>query len=70
MPIKYKTDILKKLKEAGYSTYRIRNDKLFGEATVQKLRDGELVSWENISTVCKLLDCQPGDLVEYISENK
>ena len=68
MPIKYKLDIIAFLKAAGYSTYRIRKDKLLGEATVQKIRNGEPVSWENISTICKLLNCQPGDIMEYVGD--
>lgn len=67
MPIQYKIDVLSKLKEKGYSTYRLRKERIFGEATIQKIRQGELVSWDNISTVCRLLDCQPGDIVKYSS---
>ena len=70
MPIRYKVDILASLKEAGYSTYKIRKDKLLGEATVQKLRNKELVSWDNISTICKLLNCHPGDILEYTDDDK
>lgn len=66
MSIQYKTDILSLLKEAGYSTYRLRKERLLGEATIQKLRDHEPVSWENISTICELAQCQPGDLLEYM----
>ena len=65
MPIRYKIDILARLKEAGYSTYRLRKEKMFGEATIQKFRTGELVTWENITLLCKLLNLQPGDIVEY-----
>lgn len=65
MPIKYKIDVLEALKAAGYSTYKLRKDKLIGEATIQRIRGGEPVSWENIATLCALLDCQPGDLLEY-----
>lgn len=68
MPIQYKINVISALKEAGYSTYRLRKEKLLGEATIQKFRKNELVSWENITTICRLLDCQPGDIVEYISE--
>ena len=68
MPIQYKINVISALKEAGYSTYRLRKEKLLGEATIQKIRKNELVSWENITTICRLLDCQPGDIVEYISE--
>jgi len=70
MPIIYKVDVLAKLKTAGYSTYRIRKDKLLGEATMQRLRGGEPVSWENIATICHLLDCQPGDILEYVDGNE
>ncbi|MEE0858909.1 MAG: helix-turn-helix transcriptional regulator [Acutalibacteraceae bacterium] len=68
MPIVYKIDILSALKNAGYSSYKIRKEKLLGEATLQKIRNGEPVSWENISTVCRLLQCQPGDILEYVEE--
>ena len=65
MPINYKIDVLAALKEAGYSTARIRKEKLIGEATVQQLRHGKLVSWATLETICRLLKCQPGDLLEY-----
>ena len=69
MPISYKIDVLQALKDKGFTSYRIRKDKLLGESTLQKIRCGELVSWENISTICGLLGCQPGDLVEYSEED-
>ena len=59
-------DILEALKEAGYSAYRLRKEKIFGERVVQQLRQGELVSWATIGKVCTLLDCQPGDLLEHV----
>lgn len=70
MAIKYKTDIIADLKNKGFSTYRIRKEKLIGESTLQKIRNGELVSWENIDTLCELLDCQPGDILEYVPESQ
>ncbi len=65
MPIQYKVDVLAVLKEAGYNTNRIRKEKIMGEAMLQKLRSGQLVSWATLETICRLLDCQPGDLLEY-----
>ena len=64
--IRYKIEILPALKAAGYSTNKIRTDKLMGQATLQQLRHGELASWKTIDTVCRLLDCQPGDLLEHV----
>lgn len=68
MPIKYKVNILQALKKAGYNTNRIRQEKLIGQATLQQLRHGELVSWATIDTICKLLNCQPGDILEFKNE--
>lgn len=66
--IRYKIEILPALKAAGYSTNKIRTDKLMGQATLQQLRHGELASWKTIDTVCRLLGCQPGDLLEYVPD--
>ena len=66
MPIKYKKDILAALKEKGYSSTRIRNEKIIGQSYLQQLRHGEIVSWKTIETICRLLNCQPGDLLEYV----
>lgn len=65
MPMQYKVDILSLLKEAGYNTNTIRKEKIMGEAMLQKLRSGQMVSWATLETLCDLLNCQPGDLIEY-----
>lgn len=70
MPIHYKVDVLEALKRAGYSTYRLRQEKLMGERVIQQLRNGEIVSWKTIDTICTLLKCQPGDLVEHREESQ
>ena len=70
MPLQYRIDVLAALKAKGYTTYQIRQNKLLSESTVQKLRAGTGVSWENIETLCRLLECQPGDIVMYTEENR
>ena len=66
MPLKFKVDVLTSLKEKGYTTYRIRQEKILSESTVQKLRAGLGVSWDNLETICELLECQPGELIEFV----
>ncbi|MBQ8388814.1 MAG: helix-turn-helix domain-containing protein [Clostridia bacterium] len=68
MPIRYKIDVLSALKSAGYSTTRIRNEKLIGQSYLQQLRNGEIVSTACLDKLCKLLDCQPGDILEYVED--
>lgn len=67
--ILYKFDVLEKLKEAGYTTYNLRKAKLLGESVIQQLREEKLVSWANINTICRLLGCQPGDLLYYVDDD-
>ena len=69
MAIQYKIDIMSELKNKGYSSTRIREEKLIGQSYLQQIRHGELVSWKTIDTICSLLDCQVGDLVEYVKES-
>lgn len=64
--LRYKIDVLAELKEKGYTTYKINKDKLLSNSTVQKLRRGTMVSSQNIDTLCEMLSCQPGDIIEYI----
>lgn len=65
MPMYYKFNVLSALKDKGYTTYRIRRDKILSESTVQKLRNAEPIGWENIETLCRLLGRQPGDILAY-----
>ena len=70
MPMCYKVDLLAVLKEAGYNTNRIRKEKLMGEAMRQKIRNGQMVSWAVLETICDLLNCQPGDLIEFVKADE
>ena len=67
MAIRYKLDVLAELKKKGYSSTRIREEKLIGQSYLQQLRREELVSWKTLDTICSLLECQPGDLIEFVS---
>ena len=68
MPLCYKIDILKALKEKGYNTNVIRTRALFSQSTLQKFRNHQGVSWENLETLCRLLECQPADLLEFLPD--
>lgn len=64
--IGYKIDVMKALKGKGYTSYKIRKEKIFGEATMTKFRNKEHINFDNLNLLCKLLDCQPGDILEYV----
>ena len=62
----YKIDILKALKIRGYTSARIRKEKLLGEGTLQKLRQDIMVSSDSLGKICVMLRCDIGDVVESI----
>lgn len=64
----YKIDVLQALKEAGYTTTKIRNDKLLGENALQKIRNGEMIGAKSLDMLCALLDMQPGNIIKYIEK--
>lgn len=70
MAIRLKINVLAELKEAGYTTYKLRQEKLLGESVIQKLRTGKLPSWNELNTICRLLGKQVGDLVEYVPDEE
>ena len=68
MAIKYKDDILARLKDQGYTTSRLRKEKVFGEKTMQDFRRGAAIPYKTIDKLCKLLGCQVGDVIEYVED--
>ena len=63
--IYYKIDIMQALKDRGYSSYKLRHEHIFGEAVMQKFRNKEYINFENLDKLCKLLECQPSDIIGY-----
>ena len=50
------------------TTYKIRKEKIITETTLQRMRQDGNVTTDAIASLCKALECQPGDLMEYIPE--
>ena len=67
--LQYKMNVLQELKNAGYSTYRIRAEKILSEGTMQRLRTGSTaITVESLGILCNILRCQPGDILEWTAE--
>ncbi len=68
MPMKYEK-LLILLKEKGINTTRIRRENIISQAAWQKIRTGSGdIDTRTLSRLCKALDCQPGDIMEYVEE--
>ena len=55
------------LKTKGIKKSSLRNMGFSPHITV-KLSKGEHINTINIDKLCKLLDCQPADIMEYVPE--
>ena len=62
--LRYKIDVLSALTAAGYTTSRLRQEKVLSESTIQKIRKGEVVGIIAIERICELLNLQPGDILK------
>lgn len=68
MPIKY-DKLIAMMQEKGITSYTIKRDKIIGQATYKKILEGGDIDTRTIAKLCKLLNCQPGDILEYQSED-
>jgi putative transcriptional regulator len=64
----YKIDVLETLKESGYTTTKLRKEKLLGENAIQSLRKKEMVGIIALEKICSLLDMQPGNIIKYVED--
>ena len=57
------------LKEKDYSTYRIRQENIVSQAALTKMKNGSGdIDTRTINRLCKVLQCQPGDIMEYVED--
>lgn len=68
--IKFKIDVMEALKNKGYTTTKLRKEKIIPEGTLTKLRnnDGSPVTTATINILCNILKKQPGQLLEFIPD--
>lgn len=66
----YKIDVIETLKESGYNSKKILDERIIGQSSMQKLRRGEMVGIKTLEKLCELLDMQPGNIIKYVNEQK
>ena len=64
----YQIDVLQELKKAGYSTFRIRQEKRLSEATLQKIRNNEIIGIKSLDAICDMLGKQPNYIIKHIPD--
>lgn len=67
MPIKY-DKLIALMRERGITSYTLKRDNIIGQATYKKIMEGGDIDTRTIAKLCKLLECQPGDILEYVPD--
>lgn len=69
MPIVY-NKMIERMNDRGITSYTVKRDNIIGQATFRKIKEGGDIDTRTIAKMCEVLDCQPGDLLEYVPESK
>lgn len=67
MSISY-SKLFERMAEKGVKKIDLRNQYKMNPKTVDSLVNNRSVTVDTLMTLCKILDCQPGDLVEYVPD--
>lgn len=58
------------LKKKNISQYKLINYYGVDKAQLQRLRDNEIVKTLIINSLCRILDCNVEDIMEYVPDEK
>ncbi len=65
MPVSY-NKLFALMEEKGIKKIDLRNKYKINPKTVDSLVNNRSVTVDTIMLLCEILDCQPGDLMEYV----
>ena len=69
MPVSYNR-LFALMAEKGIKKIDLRNVYGINPKTVNSLSNNRSVTVDTIMQLCEILDCQPGDLMEYVKEEQ
>ena len=68
MPIIY-DKLFKLYEERGITTYTIRKNNIMSQSALTKMKNATgSIDTRTIEKLCMILECQPGDIMEYIPD--
>ena len=60
--------LFNKMEERGIKKTNLRNEYQIHPTTIQKIVSGETINTDTIIILCAALNCQPGDIMEYVPD--
>ena len=67
MPINY-DKLISIFENKGITSYTLKQEKIVGQSAWKKIHGGGHIDTRTIEALCKYLNCQPGDILEYVPD--
>ncbi len=68
MPIIVNLDVMMAKRKISLNELSERVDLTLSNPSILKTGKARAIRFSTLESICKALDCQPGDLLEYVSE--
>ena len=62
--------MLKLFDERKITSYTMKKDNVIGQASWKKIHEGGHIDTRTLDALCNYLDCQPGDLLEFVKDSE
>jgi putative transcriptional regulator len=70
MPIIVNVDVMMAKRKISLNELSERVDLTISNLSILKTGKAKAIRFSTLEAICKALDCQPGDILEYVSEDK
>jgi len=70
MPIIIRLDVVMAKRKMGLSELAEKVDLTLANLSVLKNDHAKAIRFSTLEAICRALECQPGDIMEYIPENR
>ncbi len=70
MPIYLHLDVVMAQRKVSLSELALKVDLTLANLSVLKNDHAKAIRFSTLEAICKALDCQPGDILEYVPENR
>lgn len=70
MPINVNLDVMMAKRKISLNELSERVDLTLSNLSILKTGKAKAIRFSTLDAICKALDCQPGDILEYVNEEK
>jgi putative transcriptional regulator len=70
MPIVVNLDVMMAKRKMSLNELSVKVDLTLANLSILKTGKAKAVRFSTLNAICKALDCQPGDILEYVYDNK